>query len=306
MLKAGVIGVGHLGNFHAQKYLSHSEADLIGIFDTNYEKAKILAEKYNVPVFDSMEKLLDELDIVSIASPATKHYEASLTAINKSVHALIEKPFTHDINEAQHLVELSEQKGVYIQVGFLERFNNVYKEGILQIDKPLFAECHRLSSFTGRSIDIDVIKDIMIHDIDLVLSIFGSEILNIDAVGTAILTDQIDIAQARLEFTKGRIVNLTASRVSNKVERKMRLFQKNKYIGLDFQNANYEIFGSSDGKINGDKKTLTKADSLYDEIDYFINVVNSKKEKINISDAVNAIKISDTISEKITNRLKLL
>lgn len=306
MLKAGVIGVGHLGNFHAQKYLMHQGTELVGVFDIDETKAKDIANKYDTKAFKSINELISSVDIVSIATPATCHYEPSILAIKNSVHVLVEKPFTHDIDEANKIVELASKNNIYVQVGFLERFNSVLKELKSSIDHPLFAECHRLSAFTGRSVDIDVIKDIMIHDIDLVLSIFGSDIVSIDAVGAPILTNQIDIAQAKLEFSRGRIVNLTASRVSNKIERKMRLFQKNKYIGLDFQNSSFEVCGKNDGKIIGDKKQIAKADSLYDEIDYFINVVNGNSEKIKIDDAVSAIKISDIISEKINNRLNLL
>jgi predicted dehydrogenase len=172
MLKAAVIGVGHLGNFHAQKYVLHADTDLLGIFDLDFTKAKTLAAKYNTRAYESMDELLDAVDLVSIATPATTHYDPSILAINKSVHVLVEKPFTHDYLEAQKIVKRSIEKDVYVQVGFLERFNSVLTKTRSLIDNPLFAECHRLSAFTGRSIDIDVIKDIMIHDIDLMLFLF--------------------------------------------------------------------------------------------------------------------------------------
>lgn len=306
-LKAGVIGVGHLGKFHAQKYILNKKTKLIGIHDIDFQRGKFLAKELNTIFFESVDELLRSVDLVSISSPATKHYESTLKAINNGVHALVEKPFSHSLKEAEDLVKQAKEKDVYIQVGFIERFNIVFKEVLKYIDEPIFIESKREASFTGRSTDIDIVKDLMIHDIDLLLKIFGKDVLTIEAEGTRLLTDSIDVASARVGYKNGRVANLTASRVSNLTERSMTIYQKNNYLKIDFQSPFLEIFRNNNGRIESEKLSFTKNDSLYDELDYFIDVVGKRVDsEINVEDALISINLTDTISKKIYDRLNLL
>lgn len=306
-LKAGVIGVGHLGRFHAQKYILNQKTNLIGVYDTDFNRAQSVGTELNTKVFKSVDELLNEINIVSVASPATKHFESTLKAINKGVHVLVEKPFTHSIEEAEKLVAVAKENKVYLQVGFIERFNIVFNQALKYIEEPIFIQSQRLAPFTGRSIDIDVVKDLMIHDVDLMLMLLGNDITSIEAAGNVLITDKIDIAQASIEFKNKCVVNLTASRVSDVSERKMTVFQKDNFLKIDFQNASLDIFKKSNEVIVPEKHTFNKNDSLFEQLDYFIDVVSKKIDsKINIYDAVSSIKITDIISKKIYDRLNLL
>lgn len=311
MLRAGVIGVGHLGRFHAQKYASIDNVELVGVYDLNPERANLVADECKTKAYATMEELLKNVDLVSIATPATDHFEPAKIALEAGVHCLIEKPFTRTLEEAQELMNIAKRKNVKIQIGHLERFNTVVAEGHPLLKNPRFIEANRLAPFTARSTDINVILDLMIHDIDLVLGIINSDVVEIDAIGVPVLTDKVDIAHAKLVFANGAMANLSASRISHKVFRKMRIFQRYCYVGLDFQKGEVEVFErvTKDGKhsIDGRVMPLGTTDSLKKEIESFISAVRDDKEPVvTATDAYKAMDIAQQIITKINKRMETL
>jgi len=311
MLKAGVIGVGHLGKFHAQKYSELDDVELVGVYDLDPARAKLVADELKTKSFTTIGELLNNVDLVSIATPATSHFETAKAALEAGVHCLIEKPFTRTVEEAEKLMRIAKEKGLKIQIGHLERFSTVVSESASFIKAPRFIECQRLAPFTARSTDISVILDLMIHDIDLVLGIVNSEIVEIDAVGVPVLTDKIDIAHAKLVFKNGVMANLTSSRISQKVFRKMRIFQRYSYVGLDFQKSEVEVFEriEKDGAYTIAGKTMPfgNADPLKKEVESFIDCVkNNKTPVVTADDALKAIVVAHKIIEKINKRMEVL
>ncbi len=311
MLKAGVIGVGHLGRFHAQKYSAIDGVKLVGVYDLDPARSELVATECSTKSYASIEDLLKDVDLVSIATPATTHFEVANRALLAGVHCLVEKPFTRTVEEAQTLVRISNEKKLVLQVGHLERFNIVVSEGAGLIKTPKFIECQRIAPFTARSTDISVILDLMIHDIDLVLSIVKNEIKDIDAVGVPVLTDKIDIAHARIVFDKNIIANFTASRISQKVFRKMRVFQPYSYVGLDFQKGEIEVFErvkqGDKFTINGNVMPFGSTDALKKEIESFVScVVEGKVPIVGGQDAVRTLDIAHRIIDKIKDRTEVL
>jgi predicted dehydrogenase len=310
-LKAGVIGVGHLGRYHAQKYQAIESTNLIGVYDIDPDRAKLVADECGTKVFTDLNALLKEIDIVSIATPTTDHFNSASKALEAGVHCLIEKPFTRTVEEARKLITLAKKKEIKIQIGHLERFNTVILHGSALLKNPRFIESSRLAPFTARSTDIDVVLDLMIHDIDLVLAIVGSPVAEIDAIGVPVLTDKVDIAHAKLVFENGAMANLNASRISNKVFRKMRVFQRFSYLGLDFQKAEIEVFErvEKDGtyKIDGKTMPLGTSDSLRAEIDSFITcVLDNTEPLVSADDALKTLIIAHKIKDNIEKRMETL
>jgi predicted dehydrogenase len=311
MLRAGVVGVGHLGRFHAQKYASLDGVKLVGVYDINPERAKLVADELGTTVYNTVEELLKNVDLVSVATPATTHFEVAHKTLEAGVHCLVEKPFTRTVQEAETLIKLSKEKKLVLQVGHLERFNIVVSEGAGLIKDPKFIECQRIAPFTARSTDISVILDLMIHDIDLVLSIVKVGIKEIDAVGVPVLTDKIDIAHARIVFDNNVLVNFTASRISQKVFRKMRIFQPYSYVGLDFQKGEVEVFErvKQDDKytISGGVKPFGPTDALRKEIESFVHcVVEGKEPVVGAEDAARSLDIAHKILQKIKDKTEVL
>lgn len=247
MVRIGVVGVGHLGQFHVKKFLVIENCTFIGVHDKNPERAKQISESLNVKAFDTYEELLDNIDAIDIAATTTYHYELAKTALLKGKHVFLEKPITSDLVQAEELLKIAEDKNLKIQVGHIERFNPVILQVEDEIADPMFIESHRLSTFQPRGTDVPVVLDLMIHDIDLILSFIKSPLKEIRASGVGILTPSIDIANARLEFENGAIANVTSSRVSMKQERKIRFFQKNSYISMDFQAKHVTVMKKSAG-----------------------------------------------------------
>ncbi|MBN2424403.1 MAG: Gfo/Idh/MocA family oxidoreductase [Calditrichaceae bacterium] len=241
-IKVGVIGVGHLGKLHASLYLKSPDANLIGVYDTDGEKAKNLANELGINCFSEMEELIDAVDAVNIVTPTSTHFQIAETALNKKKHIFLEKPITRTEDEARRLIELAAEKNCKIQVGHIERFNPAMLAlSDIKID-PVFIEAHRLASFNPRGTDVAVVLDLMIHDLDLILHMVKSKPRKIAASGVGVISSTIDIANARIEFENGCVANVTTSRISAKKMRKMRLFQKNAYISMDFTDGFSEIF----------------------------------------------------------------
>lgn len=241
MLKVGVFGVGHLGKFHLNNWREIKKAALIGFYDPDDKTAGEVAEKYGLTRYPDPESLIDASDIVDIIAPTPTHFTLCEKAIRKGKHVFVEKPLANTMDEARELVKLVKESNVKLQVGHVERFNPAFLALQPVSLHPLFIEVHRLAQFDPRGTEVSVILDLMIHDIDIILDLVKSEVKHISASGVAVMTDTPDIASVRIEFNNGCVANLTSSRISMKKMRKMRLFQKDAYIGIDFLNKKTEI-----------------------------------------------------------------
>ncbi|QEC45713.1 Gfo/Idh/MocA family protein [Pseudobacter ginsenosidimutans] len=241
MLKVGVFGVGHLGKFHLNNWKEMKDVELVGFFDPSDDAAQQITEKYQLPRFLDPELLMDAVDAVDIVAPTTYHFDLCRKAIRKGKHVFVEKPLANTMDEARELVKLVKESNIKFQVGHVERFNPAFLS-LSGLDlQPMFIEVHRLAEFNPRGTEVSVILDLMIHDIDIILNLVKSEVKMISASGVAVMTDTPDIANVRIEFNNGCVANLTSSRISMKKMRKMRLFQKDAYIGVDFLNKKSEV-----------------------------------------------------------------
>jgi predicted dehydrogenase len=245
-LKAGVIGTGSLGNHHARIYSSSERVDEVLLQDSDREKAEETAGRWGARVCESPPDLLGECDIVSICTPATVHHALALEAFARGVHVLVEKPLAANSSEGREMVEAARKAGLVLQVGHIERFNGAFEAAAGLVRDPMFIECHRLGTFTPRGTDVSVVVDLMIHDIDLVLSLLaGESLVELRASGAGVLTDSPDIVNARLEFSGGCVANLTASRISREPLRKMRFFEENLYVSADLRARSVEAYGKA-------------------------------------------------------------
>jgi predicted dehydrogenase len=255
-LNVGVIGVGHLGSLHAKMYSQIPTVNFVGVYDTDLKRAQTLAAEFGINAFSTVDDLLSKVEAVSIATVTQSHYDVAMQVIKRGVHLLIEKPITATIEQAKAITERAETKGLKLQVGHIERFN----PAILALEPynitPLFIESHRLAQFNPRGSDVAVVLDLMIHDIDLILSLVKSKVTRIDANGIAVISDTPDIANARLQFENGCVANVTASRISQNKMRKMRLFQRDAYISIDFAQGLAEVFRLVDEETPNLKPTM--------------------------------------------------
>jgi predicted dehydrogenase len=246
-LALGVVGVGYLGSLHAKMLSDISDVKLAGVYDIDEQKARRIAGEFKTLPFPTLDALIASCDAVTIATPTTSHVDVARRAIESGKHVFIEKPVTESIAEAAVLCQLAQNKGVFIQVGHIERFN----PAILALEdyeiNPMFVESHRLAQFNPRGTDVAVVLDLMIHDIDIILSFVKSPVVHIEANGVAVVSDSIDIANARLQFVNGCVANVTASRISQRKMRKMRLFQRHEYISIDFSESQVEVFRLIEG-----------------------------------------------------------
>lgn len=241
MLKIGIVGVGHLGKFHLNNWLEINDVEVVGFVDPSDEIAADVIEKYGIKRFFDTDDFLSQCDAIDIVAPTNYHYEWCEKAIKLGKHVFVEKPFAHTMDEARQLVKLAKESNIKLQVGHVERFNPAFL-ALKGFDlKPMFIEVHRLAQFNPRGTEVSVILDLMIHDIDIILSLVKSDVKKISASGVAVMTDTPDIANVRIEFDNGCVANLTSSRISMKKMRKMRVFQKDAYIGIDFLDKKTEI-----------------------------------------------------------------
>jgi predicted dehydrogenase len=301
MVRIGVVGVGHLGQYHVKKFLTIPGCTFVGVHDKNQTRAQEISSSLNVRTFATYDELLDNVDAIDIAATTTYHYELAKAALLKGKHVFLEKPITSDLEQANEIVKLADEKQLMIQVGHIERFNPVILQVEDEINDPMFIESHRLSTFQPRGTDVPVVLDLMIHDIDLILSFIQSPLKEIRASGVGILTPSIDIANARLEFENGAIANVTSSRVSMKQERKIRFFQKNSYISMDFVAKHVTVMkkaaginallpeillGKTDFKpeqlidVKSIDATNAPKDALEMELESFIQCINEHKKPI--------------------------
>lgn len=273
-LRAAVIGVGYLGRFHAQKYASMDNVELLGVVDTDMARASEVALEVGTTPFDSLEPLKGLIEAASIAVPTSKHAEVAIPLLEAGVAVLLEKPVAGRLEEAQAIIEASSKGRSILQIGHLERFNPALLELAGSIKNPMFIEAHRISPFRDRGTDVDAVLDIMIHDLDIILSLVPSSVTSLEAVGVPVLTDSVDIANARLRFESGCIANITASRVSAEVMRKIRIFQPDSYISLNFAKAKVDVYTLSETRqIQHKHIAISESDALASEIRSFVDAV---------------------------------
>ena len=290
-LKCAVIGAGYLGKFHAEKYASLDNCELVAVVDINQQAAKEVATKYDAEALSEYGSLFGAVDAVSIVVPTSLHHSVSRDLLNAGSHVLVEKPITVTVKEADELISIAKEKNLILQVGHLERFNPAVM-GLDKEEKPLFIEAHRLSPFNPRANDVSVVLDLMIHDIDIILALIDSDIERIDASGTAVLTGGTDIANARLTFSNGCVANVTASRISMKMERKMRMFRPSSYISVDFQNKVLTKHKTGDKEmfpgvpeIVSEESVFESGDALMEEIKHFVDCINTGNNPLVSGDA---------------------
>jgi predicted dehydrogenase len=286
-LRVGVVGTGYLGRFHAQKYHQMPDVELVGVVDTDADRGSTVANENQTTYFSNHQSLFGRVDAVSIAAPTPVHYSIAKDFLVNDVDILIEKPITSLLADADDLIALADSKGLIIQVGHLERFNPAVVALNGKIDQPRFIESHRLSIFQGRCTDVSVVLDLMIHDIDLILNLVSSELKTVNAAGISVISGNVDIANARLEFVNGAVANVTASRISAKNERKLRLFQKNAYISIDFANHTITLVHPDPSQSNGiipgmkiEQLSFDKSDALDDELKSFVLSVKTRQEPL--------------------------
>ena len=282
-LRAAVIGVGYLGRFHAQKFAMLDDVELVGVVDASAERAAEVAAEVGTQAFTDHREVLPLVDMVSVVVPTQYHFEVARDAFEAGCHVLLEKPVTRTVEEADQLVTLAREKNLIFQVGHLERFNPAILALHGVINNPRFIESHRLAPFKPRGTDVNVVLDLMIHDIDIILSIVGCPIKTVNSVGVPVLSSEVDIANARLQFENGCVANVTASRVSREAMRKVRIFQSDAYISIDYQDRKIAIYRKLAGEsmipglpnITMEQKSFEQSDALLEEVRSFVEVVKS-------------------------------
>ena len=327
MLKIGVLGAGHLGKIHIKCIKEIENYEFVGFYDPDNEIANNVEREFNIKKFASLDELVNAVDAVDIVTPTVSHYECAANAFRKSKHVFIEKPLTTSLKEAKSLMELAKEANVKVQVGHVERFNPAFLAALPFFDNPMFIETHRLAQFNPRGTDVPVILDLMIHDIDIILSVVKSNIKKISASGVSVVSDSPDIANARIEFDNGCVANLTASRISLKNMRKSRFFQRDAYISVDFLKKESEIvrmknvIGDPDplsltidlGKGKGQKQILfekpeiTAVNAIKMELETFYDaIINNSTPPVTIIDGYNSLDIAYKIIEKVNMASNML
>ena len=307
-LRVGVIGVGHLGEYHVQKYRALPAVELVGVVDTNPSRAREIADRYHTKPFSNHAELLGLVDAVSLAVPTEMHFEVAKDILASSVHLLVEKPITYQLEPADTLIRMAGERNLVLQVGLVERFNPAVVKMETLLRKPLFLESHRMNVFTPRGTDVDVVLDLMIHDLDIILHVVDSEVKELHAVGMSVVTPKTDIANARLIFENGTVGNLTASRVSDKSLRKIRIFQADRYLHVNCLKRELTVTrlnGVPNGAtglplVASEKLEFQGSDPLADEIASFVQAVRTRsKPVVSGQDGRRALKFALEIIDQI-------
>jgi predicted dehydrogenase len=327
-LKVGVIGTGHLGNLHTKMFYQLDNCELIGVFDSNYSTAKSVADEYGVKAFKNIDEIINEVQAVSIAATTSAHYELAKKCLENNIHVFVEKPITASIPEAEEIVSIASKNKLNLQVGHIERFNPALISLEKYILKPMFIQTDRLAQFNPRGTDVAVVLDLMIHDIDIILSLVKSEVKSIEASGVAVVSDTLDIANARIEFENGAVANVTASRISQKKMRKMRIFQRDNYIALDFITGVSEVYrlvpmnekvdsafisfgemgiGEKKKRVVYEQPDVKEVNALKYELELFVNsVLKNEPPVVSGEDGLRALKVAEIILKKIEESLKAI
>jgi predicted dehydrogenase len=307
-MRTAVVGVGYLGRFHAQKYAHAANSELVGIVDPSAETRLAVAAELKVPAHADYRELLGRVDAVSIVTPTPQHFAIARDFLEAGAHVLVEKPMTTTVEEGERLIEAARLAKRVLQVGHLERFNAAVQALQPILTVPRFLECARLAPFKHRGTDVNVVLDLMIHDIDLILSIVGSPVTAIDAVGTSVFSQEVDIANARLRFANGCVANATASRVSMKAERRLRLFQDDAYVSVDLQQKvltvirkNGELGVDGVPQVDIKETTYEQGDALKAEIEAFLAAAaGSRTPAVSGEDGLKALNVALTITEQVS------
>lgn len=279
-IKVGVVGVGHLGSAHARIYKELPEAELVGLADINSNRAKEIGRQLGTESHDDYRKLFPKIEAISIAVPTDSHFKVAHDFLEKGIHVLIEKPVTETLAEAESLLEISQRKGLILQVGHVERFNAAVVALEKLVDNPRFIEAHRLSLYQPRGLEVGVVLDLMIHDLDIILHLIPAAVTKTESVGVNIFTPFEDIANVRLVFANGAIANVTASRVSDEKMRKIRIFQDDAYISLDYVEQKFSVYRKRDNKIIKEEVVLPRTEPLKEELKDFIHCVREGRKPI--------------------------
>jgi predicted dehydrogenase len=299
-VKVGVAGVGHMGKEHARIYSELQEVDLVGVHDSNPDTARKIAAKCKTRAFGSLEEMVDAVDAASIVTPTSTHLAIAEPFLKRGKHVLVEKPIAMDTEEARKLVDLAEKHGAKLAVGHVERFNPVLVALEERLGRPRFIEAHRLSPYPGRSTDIGVVMDLMIHDLEIILHLVRSPVTSVDAVGVPVLSKGEDIANARIRFANGCVANLTTSRISPEKLRKIRVFQDDAYLSLDYMKQEGEIYKRLDGKITRDKIPVMKGEPLKNQLAEFVmNVRENTDPRVAGAHGFEALKLASQICGQI-------
>ena len=324
-LKIGVLGAGHLGKIHMNCLLQlPDDYDVVGFFDPSPEKSKEAHERFGLPYFESIEALIEACEVIDIVTPTLSHFDCATAALRSFRHVFIEKPITNTLDEARVLMSMAEEASVKVQVGHVERFNPAFRAARHRLAKPLFIEAHRLAEFNPRGTDVSVVLDLMIHDIDILLSVTGANVRQVSASGVAVVSETPDIANARLEFDNGCVANLTASRISLKNMRKVRFFQRDAYIAVDFLKRESEIvrmravegepdpfsvtlnLGEGKGfkEILFEKPEVPETNAIRDELAAFAASIRENTEpEVTVRDGMRALEVAHLILEQINRQL---
>lgn len=312
MLKIGVLGAGHLGKIHLRLLNQSSKYELVGFYDPSKENAEKVSAEFGYKSFDSISDLIAAVDVVDIVTPTLSHYHCAVEAVKAGKHIFLEKPISNTVEEAEHIIELAKEYNVKGQVGHVERFNPAFKAVKDKIHNPMFIETHRLAEFNPRGTDVPVVLDLMIHDIDAILSVVKSPVKNIHATGTAVISDSPDIANARIEFENGCVANVTSSRISMKNMRKARFFQKDAYISVDYLDKICEVVKMKDApevpgdfdlilqnaegvkkQIYFDNPSVETNNAILDELETFADAINNNTTPIvTLEDGTEALRIA--------------
>ena len=328
MLKIGVLGAGHLGKIHIRLLKELSDVfELVGFVDQSDENAQKVMDDYGIPRFNSIQELIEQVDCIDVVTPTLAHYDCAVQALRNSRHVFIEKPVTETVEEARQLIRLAREANVKVQVGHVERFNPAFQAAVPYLTKPMFIETHRLAQFNPRGTDVSVVLDLMIHDLDIILSVVKSGIKRISASGVAVVSDTPDITNARIEFDNGCVANLTASRISMKNMRKSRFFQKDAYISVDFLDRQLEVVRMEDvegeadpfdvvlelgngrpaKKILFDKPELPELNAIKEELHAFaVSIMNDEVPPVPLEAGALALEVAHQIIEKINVNTPLI
>ncbi len=318
MLKAGVLGAGHLGKIHLRLLNQSEKYDLVGFYDADETNAKKVSEEFGYKYFNTIDALIEAVDVVDIVTPTLSHYECAKQAIAKGKHIFIEKPITNTVEEAEHIRELLAEHNLRGQVGHVERFNPAFLAVKDKLENPMFIETHRLAEFNPRGTDVPVVLDLMIHDIDIILSVVKSKVKNVSASGVSVLSETPDIANARIEFESGCVANLTASRISLKNMRKTRFFQKDAYISVDFLEKKCEVVKMKDApkspgdfdmilqnaegikkQIYFDNPEVANNNAILDELETFADAINNNTSPVvTLHDGTEALRVAKMIIDQ--------
>jgi predicted dehydrogenase len=299
-MKIGLIGCGYLGKIHAKCIKEIKNVELVGVYDISQDAAEETAEKFYTTAYFELQPLIDQCDVVDIVASTTTHYELAKEAIISGKHCFIEKPLTATVDEAEKLIELARKHNVIVQVGHVERYNPAFLTALPHLSQPLFVEAQRLCKFNIRGADVSVVHDLMIHDIDLVLSIMQSEVVDIQAIGYKFVPDSLDIANARLQFANGGIAHIKASRVAAQPLRKMCIYHPKNYLSIDFQEKKVEIIEFEKGQTFATEIPIVEHNAIVEELLDFVQTVrHHRAPKVSMYDGLNALHIADKVVHKI-------